>query len=174
MAEAGYPDGFDLTFYIPVDLDGMPEIIDVGEIIGNMWGEIGINVNIAFIENSVISQKRYNRELNGAIYLWHGRLVLPSLAIGSIWRKSTAPYYEYPFITDWKENYDTIADPAERERLAQELGNFWHYEHLSIPLLWVFGKAAYNPIVVEGYEVIHGNFGPVRYHEYTLPASREA
>ncbi len=172
LAEAGYPDGFDLTFYVPVDLDGMPQILDVGEIISNMWEGIGINVDIALIENSGIFQKQYNRELNGAIYLSRGRLVLPSLAIGTIWRKSTAPKSEYPFITEWKESYDTIADPAERERLAQELGDFWHYEHLSIPLLWVFGKAAYNPTVVEGYEVRHGNFGPVRYHEYTLPASR--
>ena len=172
LAEAGYPDGFDLTFYVPVNLDGTPEIVDVGEIIANMWGEIGINVDIAFIEYSVVSQLQTERDLNGAIYLWRGSPTLPSIAMESMWRKSTTPYYEYPFITEWKESYNTIADPIERERLAQELGDFWHNEHLSIPLLWVFSKAAFNPTVVEGYEVRHGNFGPVRYHEYTLPASR--
>ena len=50
-----------------------------------------------------------------------------------------------------------------------KLGDFWYDNYLSIPLLWVFGKAVFNPSVLEGYEVSHVHFGPVRYHEYTVP-----
>ena len=172
LSEAGYPDGFDLTFYAPYDFRDMPEIVDLGEVIAEMWEQIGINVHLMPTEYSVVSQLQTERALTGEIYLTRRSLGLPSPALESMWRKSTTPSYEYPFITDWKENYDTVADHMERERLAKNLDDFWREEHLSIPLLWVFGKAAYNPTVVEGYEVRHGNFGPVRYHEYTLPTSR--
>ena len=174
LSEAGYPDGFDLTLYTPYDFRDMPEIVDLGEVVAEMWEEIGINVHLMPTEHGVVSQLQTERALTGDIYLTRRSLGLPSPALESMWRKSTTPSYEYPFITDWKENYDTVADHMERERLAKNLDDFWREEHLSIPLLWVFGKAAFNPTVVEGYEVRHGNFGPVRYHEYTLPASREA
>ena len=167
LAEAGYPNGFDLTFYAPSNLGGVPEIPDVGEAMTAMWEEIGINVNLLVTEYSVVSQKQSERSLNGEVHLVRWSLTPLSPAMGWLWRYAYRPYYEYPFITEWKENYDTIADPATRESLAQDLGDYWHNEYLSIPLLWVFGKAVYNPEVLKGYEVNYSNFGPVRYHEYT-------
>ena len=169
LAEAGYPDGFDLNFYAPNNLGGMPEIPDVGEAITAMWEEIGVNVNLMATEYSAVTSIATERGLTGQIYLIRWSLNPPSPGMGWIWRKATRPIYEYPFITEWKENYDTIADPAIRENLAQDLGDFWRDEYLSIPLLWVFGKAVYNPEVLVEYEVSHVHFGPVRYHEYTVP-----
>ena len=64
---------------------------------------------------------------------------------------------------------DTIADPATRVEEFIKLGDFWYDNYLSIPLLWAFGKAVFNPAVLEGYETSHVHFGPVRYHEYTVP-----
>lgn len=169
LAEAGYPDGFELDFYAPTNLGGMPEIPDVGEAITSMWEDIGIKVNLTVGEYAPLQSRLTDRDVNGEVFLIRWSLNPPSPGMGWIWREATRPYYEYDFITDWKRNYDTIADPVERERLAIELGDFWHYEHLSIPLLWVFGKAVYNPNVLEGYETSHVHFGPVRYHEYTVP-----
>ena len=91
-----------------------------------------------------------NRALNGTIFFVRWSPQLPSASMGFLWRKSIRPYYELPFITEWKEHFDTVADPMERKKLIQELGDFWHDEFLSIPLLWVFEKAVYNPGFVEG------------------------
>ena len=167
LAEAGYSDGFDLRFYAPSNLGGVPEVPDIGEAMASMWEEIGINVDLQVTEYSIVSQMQSSRELNGSVQLIRWSLNPPSPGMSWIWRKAGRPYYEYPFITEWKENYDQIADPVERERLSQDLGDYWHNEHLSIPLLWVFGKAVYNPDVLVEYEVSHVHFGPVRYHEYT-------
>ena len=72
---------------------------------------------------------------------------------------------------DWKRNVDTIADPETRVEEFIKLGDYWYDNYLSIPLLWVFGKAVYNPSVLEGYEVSHVHFGPVRYTSTRYPST---
>ncbi len=172
LVEADYPNGFTLDFFAPTDLGGTPEIPDVAEAITWMWEEIGVDVNLTVSEYPPIQAMVTDRAMNGKIYLVRWTPQLPSDGMGWLWRKATRPYYEYPFITEWKENYDTIADPVERERLAIELGSYWYDNYLSIPLLWVFAKIVYNPNVIEGYWVNQAHFGPVRYHEYTIPIYR--
>ncbi len=172
LTEAGYPNGFNLDFFAPTNLGGLPEIPDVAEAITAMWEDIGINVNLTISAYAPIQSQVTDRAMTGKIFMIRWSLNPPSVGMRWIWRKATRPYYEYPFITEWKENYDTIADSRTRKSLAQDLGDFWRNEHLSIPLLWVFGKAVFNPEVLVGYEVNHVHFGPVRYHEYTKPVYR--
>ena len=38
LAEAGYPEGFELDFFAPTNLGGLPEIPDVGEAIARHVG----------------------------------------------------------------------------------------------------------------------------------------
>ena len=169
LVEAGYPDGFSLDLFASSNLRGTPEIPEVTLAITEMWNEIGINAFLTVTEHSLVQEGLMNRALNGTIFFVRWSPQLPSASMGFLWRKSIRPYYELPFITEWKEHFDTVADPMERKKLIQELGDFWHDEFLSIPLLWVFEKAVYNPGFVEGYEVNQAHFGPVRYHEYTVP-----
>ena len=65
---------------------------------------------------------------------------------------------------------DTITDTPARVEEFVKLGDFWYDNFLSVPLLWVFENAVvFNPNVVDGYEVNQADFGPTRYHEYTIP-----
>ncbi len=169
LVEAGYPDGFELDFFAPTNLGGLPEIPDVGEAIAAMWEEIGITVNLTVSEYAPVQAMYSDRAMNGKIGMIRWSLNPPSAGMGWLWYEATRPYYEYQFITDWKRNVDTIADPEIRVQEFIKLGDFWYDNYLSIPLLWVFGKAVFNPAVLEGYEVSHVHFGPVRYHEYTVP-----
>ena len=172
LTEAGYPNGFTLDFFAPTNLGGTPELPDIGEAMAAMWEEIGIKVNLTVSEYFPVQAMLSDRAMNGKIYLVRWSWNLPSAGMGWIWYEASRPYYEYQFITDWKEHYDTVADPAERDRLAIQLGDFWYENYLSIPLLWVFADAVYNPAVLEGYNVNQFHFGPVRYHEYTVPVYR--
>ena len=111
LAGAGYPNGFTLDFFAPTNLGGLPEIPEVGHAMVEMWKRIGINVNFTISEYAPIQAMVADRTLNGKVYLTRWGLNLPSAGMGWLWRKGSRPYYEYPFITEWKENYDTIADP---------------------------------------------------------------
>ena len=53
--------------------------------------------------------------------------------------------------------------------LAQEFGDWWVNNAISVPLLWVFDAAIYNPGVVSEYKVNLLHMGPIRYHEFTVP-----
>ena len=172
LTEAGYPNGFQLEFFAPTNLGGAPEIPDIGVAIKAMWEYIGIDVNLTISEYAPIQAMFSDRGLNGKISLIRWSLNPPSAGMGWLWRYASRPYYEYPFITDWKINVDTIADPEIRVREFIKLGDFWYDNYLSIPLLWIFGEAVFNLAVLEGYEVSHVHFGPVRYHEYTVPVYR--
>ena len=177
LIEADYPNGFVLDLYAPWNLDGMPELPDVGETIAAMWEEIGIDVNLTVSDHQPIQAMLDERAMSGKIFLVRSPVLPLSLSIGGLWVKfgssyQEGPFYEYPFITEWKERYDTMADPVERERLAIELGDFWYDNYLSVPLLWVFSKVGYNPDVLKGYNVNQLHFGPTRYHEYTVPIYR--
>ena len=167
-----YPNGFSLHFFAPSNLGGMPEIPEVALAITEMWEEIGVNAFLTVSEHANIQAGLMERALNGSVFLVRWSPQLPSAGMGFLWRKAVRPYYELPFITEWKEQFDSVSDSTERDKLVQELGDFWHEEFLSIPLLWVFAGVVYNPNFVEGYEVNQAHFGPTRYHEYTVPVYR--
>ena len=172
LIDADYPNGFTLDLFAPANLMGMPEIPDVGEAIVAMWENIGIVVNFTVLEWEEALDMVAERTMNGKVFLVRWTPQLPSDGMGWLWRKAPRPSYEYPFITEWKQQFDVTAHPAEREYMIQELGDFWYDNYLSIPLLWVFPRVVYNPDILEGYEVNHLHFGPTRYHEYTVPIYR--
>ncbi len=173
LAEAGYSDEQPIDLLAPFDLPGMPEIVDIGEVLASFWGEVGVHTDIYEVEYSNIQRRLVRRDLSGAAFITRAVPLPLSQSFDSFWVGSHSPYYEQHTITNWKQNYDETADPVEREQLAQQLGDILRFEHLGIPLFWIFGMAGYSPEVVEGYEVNHKTFGPVRYHEYTLPAREE-
>ena len=173
LAEAGYSNEHVIDLLVPFDLPGMPEIAEIGEVLASKWGEVGVHIDFHSVEYSNIQRRLAARDLSGSAFITRLSRFPLSGSMDSFWRYSDSPYYEYPLISDWKRNYDETVDSVERERLAHILGDFFRSEHLGVPLVWIFGEAGYNPDVVEGYEVDHKTLGPVRYHEYTLPASGE-
>ena len=114
LAEAGYPDGFTLEFFASTNLGGLPEIPDVGEAIAFMWEEIGIDVKLEIGEYAPVQAMYSDRAMNGKVAMIRWSLNPPSAGMGWLWYEATRPYYEYQFITDWKRNVDTIADPEIR------------------------------------------------------------
>ena len=167
LAEAGYPDGFDLTFYASPNLGGVPEIPDVAEAIASMWSEIGVNVDLQVVQSGEVRTLQTAHDWTGSVNLVRYSVDPISLSLSFLWRESTRAFMEYPFITDWKKAYDQTLDTDKRFAESQRMGDYFHNEHLTVPLLWLFAEVALNPNVVADYEISMLHFGPVRYHEYT-------
>ncbi len=168
LADAGFPDGFDLVFMASINSGGVPELPDVGEAIAVMWENIGINVEFQALDNAEIRARQNDHAWSGSVNLTRYSLDPISLAVSFGWFEHPARgFFEQQFITDWKNKMDTTIDADERLRLAQELGDFWRDQNVSIPLLWLFAEAGVNPNIVAEYRSNHLHFGPVRYHEYT-------
>ena len=167
LAEAGYPEGFDLTFYASPNLGGVPEIPDVAEAMAAMWGEIGVNVDLQVAQSDVVRSLQTAHDWTGSVNLVRYSIDPVSLSMSFLWRKATRAFMEHEFITEWKEAYDQTLDPDTRFAESQRLGDYFHNEHLTVPLIWLFAEVGFNPNVVVDYEISMLHFGPVRYHEYT-------
>ncbi len=173
LAEAGYSDEQRVELIAPVDMSGMPELSVLGEAVAGYWEAVGINVDFQATGYAYIQSRLAARDMNGSVFISRITRFPLSSSFASFWRYSHSPYYEHLLIVDWKQNYDETTDSVEREQLIHMLGDYFRSEHLGIPLFWIYRKAGYDPEVLDGYEVDHKDFGPLRYHEYTLPASRE-
>ena len=167
LADAGYPNGFDLTFYASPNLGGVPEIPDVAEAMAAMWSEIGVNVDLRVEQSDVVRSLQTAHDWTGSVNLVRYSVDPISLSMSFLWRESTRAFMEHEFITEWKKAYDQTIDPDVRFAESQRLGDYFHNEHLTVPLLWLFAEVGINPNVVKSYEISMLHFGPVRYHEYT-------
>ena len=114
LAEAGYPEGFDLTFYASPNLGGVPEIPDVAEAMAAMWGAIGVNVDLQVAQSDVVRSLQTAHDWTGSVNLVRYSIDPVSLSMSFLWRKSTRAFMEHEFITEWKEAYDQTLDPDTR------------------------------------------------------------
>ncbi len=167
LADAGYPNGFDLVFYTAPNLGGTPELPDVAEAITGMWETIGINVDLQVVQADVLRSQQTARSWTGSVNLVRYSLDPISMAVSFLWREAPRSFIEHESLTEWKKAYDRSLDPDFRFRESQRLGDWFHNEHVTAPLLWLFAEVGINPNVVADYGVNMLHFGPVRYHEYT-------
>jgi ABC-type transport system substrate-binding protein len=61
LAEAGYPDGFDLTFNISSEASSTTK--DLVEIVAAQWGEIGVNVTIETLDDATMMDLRRSGQI---------------------------------------------------------------------------------------------------------------
>ena len=62
LADAGYPDGFDLE--LDISSDDTQTSQDLMEIVSSMWGEIGINCTIKTMDDATLQDTKHSGELS--------------------------------------------------------------------------------------------------------------
>ena len=82
LAEAGYPDGFELNFFVSTTFGGLPQVSFAAVAITSMWEEIGIEVNLEITEDSPVPGLLADRVMSGAIFLASSPPQSPSVAMG--------------------------------------------------------------------------------------------
>jgi peptide/nickel transport system substrate-binding protein len=167
LAEAGYPNGFQLRFESTLDTGGLPEMPDIAESIAAMWENIGIDIQFEIVEAGLQRQDQQEKKWTGSVNLTRYSLDPISLSLSFSWYENPRGFIEHQFVTDWKRKYDQTIDLEERLKMSRELGDWWKANHVTGPLFWVFPEVGVDPKVVEDYTVNQLHFGPVRYHEYT-------
>ena len=113
LAEAGYPDGLDMTLVVP-NAPGRPAL---AEVLASQWAEAGINVTIDVQEESVYYGDEGWLEVDLAITPWGSRPI-PQLYLDlayrcdAIWNEAHFCDEELDSLID---TAGTSTDPAERE-----------------------------------------------------------
>lgn len=130
LAEAGYPDGVDVTFYVTEGGSGMLDPVPMGEAIQADLRAVGINASIQTFEwNSFLGE--VNPGLEGKAdmaqmaWMTADPDTLPFLTLRTnAWPEAggfNSGYYSNPEVDRLLEAAQVETDPAERDRLYREM-----------------------------------------------------
>ena len=123
LAEAGYPEGFEIT--LTPSLRGAPAEVEGCEVIAQMWGDVGIDVNFQRVPYGTLRPQLVGRTYQGATC--HAGSPLPTPAGGYGSYLSENPFnrgLEHHWAEDKMRQAQSAVDPAEREQLEREVGQF--------------------------------------------------
>ena len=123
LVEAGYPDGFSIT--LTPSIRGAPAEVEGCEAIAQMWGDIGVDVNFQRLPYGTLRPKLVGRTYQGATC--HAGSPLPTPATGFGTYISKNPFnrgLEHHWTESKMQAAQAAVDPAEREALEREIGQF--------------------------------------------------
>ena len=151
LAEAGWPNGFDVKMRITTDHH--PSAVEIGGAIAKDLKTIGVNVQlepIAYAANRVKVVERAHSDW----WLWVERTGAPSLAYprpesGKIRRVPGAafnPGFEIPVAIDLAKALDACGlDQECLDQGRQAMYAWWANEHQMTPVIWSWGAIGVNP-----------------------------
>jgi peptide/nickel transport system substrate-binding protein len=174
LAEAGYPNGFRLTFW-NIALPGTPFMTQIGEAVTGFWQKIGVQVDIKAVEFGTFPPMERGDQKNligtASMYRTAGRPVALPRYNSGFHSKSNAhllgdPQHQNAVSQEFdklnaeivSEKDDTIR-AAKMNRLIELVANTW----IGVPIIEGMGYWAVNPKLVGQFSAIPGRheFGDV-------------
>lgn len=174
LAEAGYPNGFTLTFWNTA-LPGTPFMFHIGEAVAGYWNKLGIKVDFRSAEWGSFQPMQLGDQRNlvgtASMYRTAGRPVATPRYHGGFHSESTHhlfgdPQHPTPLVEEFDKLYrgvvsekdDTIR--AQRlNRMIELVSNTW----IAVPIIEGMGYWAVNAKLVGQFNAIPGRheFGDV-------------
>ena len=174
LAEAGYPDGFDMKF-ANTALPGTPYMTQIGVAVADFWQKIGVNVDIKHYEWGAfrLLYRGEQKTLTGAASMFRtaGRPVAVARYSGGFTSKGGHHLFgEEGDCNDFCQAYDklhqevvTARDADERARKTDEMLTMVADSWIAVPIIEGMGYWAVNPDEVGKFAPIPGRheFGDV-------------
>ena len=173
LAEAGFPDGVDVTLDCLLSHRVVPEWPDICEQVVGYWANVGINASLDWSADfGDFRAKTRDPSHNSGNWLWSASPSLDppcnAITYSMVWELGQA-YREWHAASELYFRCNEITNVDDRRDATRVLGKAWVENHFSVPLVWVFAEAVINPNIVQEYEVNMLHIGPIRYHEHTQP-----
>ncbi|URI08020.1 ABC transporter substrate-binding protein [Aquincola tertiaricarbonis] len=157
MAEAGYPDGFEITFDTPNDRYINDERIAIT--LASQWARIGVKVRVNAQTKSLFFNKVEKLDTSMYLFGWGGSITDPETTFTPIYRNRGAKGVgEYNRGNYKDDELDALAaasskeqDPAKRRQLIRQTFLRHNEQVRHIPLHWQMIPWAARP----GVEVVH-------------------
>ena len=164
LAEAGYSEGFEMT-QMSYPRPGLPEILDMGELVNKYWAEIGIKAKFEPVESAKVSSLVAAKETTNLVYLHTGSYSEPTYAIfGYHYSESRRPRFLAPFIEEKYQSLQSAVTLEQRSDVIRDVIKFCFDVYCTIPLFWVPAEFMVNPEVIADWKT-PATFG-VRNFEY--------
>lgn len=153
LAEAGYPNGFSIT-QAAYPRPGLPEMMDISELVADYWRAIGINVDFQPIEVATITARRDSYQTVNTAWLHTGSFTEPTRAILVYHYDGSGTFHGFDddFFTEKFEALEVAGTPEERHQLTQEMGDYCFQTYCTIPLFWIPYEITIDPTVISQWE----------------------
>ncbi len=160
LAEAGYPNGFDIGMACP---DGaFSHINEVCQALANYLDEVGINVDLEFMETTLFWDLEYEKALPPLfVDSWSGTTGEANQRItGMLGRDASyASWFDEKYAA-MNDNILTTMDRDEREQLYREIQVMMREDP---PFIYL-----YEPVTFEAYRTRVFDYMPSAYEEFEL------
>ena len=162
LAEAGYPQGFEVTLYA-FPMPGAPFAPDLAQIVAGYWEAIGIKTKLE-IGDSASMRPLYAKptpdKARGQVYMWRNPpWMYPPAQWDSYWSKGgvyelwSSPKTDELFKAAYQET-----DPKKRDQLMAEIAATVSKLNISVPLLYVPDLMVKGP-KVKDFTTLVGKYG---------------
>lgn len=158
LAEAGYPNGFETTLYLP---QPYAEFVKSGEIVASQWKKAGVRANLVVLEWGAWLDKIYKKHDYGVTVIGHVGRLDPITLLERFKSKYNANYFGYanPAYDTLIAEADTTHDRARRKEVVAKLERLLSDDAVCVWLFSTDGIVASRPDV-------HG------YSELPIPGNR--
>src|SRR5881296_925964 len=174
LAEAGYPNGFEVTMNLTA-WPGRGFLPDVGEAVATYWEKIGLKVKRRPVDRAVFSADFRARSYAGVALAYAGPIIAPEPweLFARIAQTKSAVHLlvEHPKLDAFIERLGAEPSVAERTRIMREEMGPWLYEYMpAVSIGATHSIAGVGPKVGE-WPLIPGHMG-VHNWEYVSRAAR--
>src|SRR5881296_126189 len=174
LAEAGYPNGFEVTMNLTA-WPGRGFLPDVGEAVATYWEKIGLKVKRRPVDRAVFSADFRARSYPGVALAYAGPIIAPEPweLFARIAQTKSAVHLlvEHPKLDAFIERLGAEPSAAERARIMREEMGPWLYEYMpAVSIGATHSIAGVGPKVGE-WPLIPGHMG-VHNWEYVNRAAR--
>ena len=124
LAEAGYPDGFEIT--LTPDIRGIPSEVEACEAVAVMWEAIGIRTRVNRVPYATVAPVYRAREYTGANCHGTAGVSDPMNLLGNAFNSNASGIigFEHPVLDELLERASRIVDDEERYEVAIEVARF--------------------------------------------------
>ena len=167
LAQAGYPDGFDLTVRWGVN-PSIPEIGEIAEAITGYWNNVGVRANLEFVEASRFRNLRRNWGMNRAVSISGiGYINLEfQLPLNMKLQATSEHWFDHPELNRLIALYEVELVEERRDELVTQIGQFLYDNHATGSLFWILPVLGMDQNIIEEYSAHVSVWGPTAKYEY--------
>jgi peptide/nickel transport system substrate-binding protein len=162
LAEAGYPNGFELTMNLTA-WPGRGYLPDVGEAVATYWERVGIKVKRRPVDRAVFSADFRARAYSGVALAYAAPLVAPEswevLIRAAHTKAALSLFMEHPKLDEFLDRLAAEANYKERVRIMRDEMGPWLHEYIpGVAIGAAHAIAGVGPKVGE-WPIIPGHMG---------------
>ena len=171
LAEAGYPDGFEMTLW-DYPYGGFPELNLITEAVSDYFRAVGVDVNYRTVDYPIIRQEYRAHNIHDQMLGFPTYGFYQPYTITYMVNHSSSFFADFtdPRIDAAFDALDQTAVRDERDVLLNEIGDILYYEYAYVPMVWTPIELIYNPNVIADYTIPGILSDPLTHLEYITAA----